>query len=82
MSIDIPKQDYSGSVKPITLGSGERAVTVGGDTAFPFYTFEGEMSNPPQIAIQVVDYAPDDWADACVEPYKDVLADPVAWALA
>jgi len=81
MSIEIPKQDYSGSVKPITLGSGERAVTVGGDTAFPFYTFEGEMPNPPKIAIQVVDYAPDDWADACVEPYKDVLADPVAWAL-
>lgn len=81
MSIEIPKQDYSGSVKPITLGSGERAVTVGGDTAFPFYTFEGEMPNPPKIAIQVLDYAPDDWADACVEPYKDVLADPVAWAL-
>jgi len=81
MSIEIPKQEYSGSVKPMTLGSGERAVTVGGDTAFPFYTFEGEMPNPPKIAIQVLDYAPDDWADACVEPYKDVLADPVAWAL-
>jgi CO dehydrogenase/acetyl-CoA synthase delta subunit len=81
MSIEIPKQEYSGSVKPMTLGSGERAVTVGGDTAFPFYTFEGEMPNPPKIAIQVLDYAPDDWADACVEPYRDVLADPVAWAL-
>jgi CO dehydrogenase/acetyl-CoA synthase delta subunit len=80
-SIEIPKQEYSGSVKPMTLGSGERAVTVGGDTAFPFYTFEGEMPNPPKIAIQVLDYAPDDWADACVEPYKDVLSDPVAWAL-
>jgi len=81
MSIEIPKQEYSGSVKPMTLGSGEGAVTVGGDTAFPFYTFEGEMPNPPKIAIQVMDYAPDDWADACVEPYRDVLADPVAWAL-
>jgi CO dehydrogenase/acetyl-CoA synthase delta subunit len=81
MSIEIPKQEYSGSVEPITLGSGERAVTVGGDTAYPFYTFEGEMPNPPKIAIQVMDHAPDDWADVCVEPYKDVLADPVAWAL-
>jgi CO dehydrogenase/acetyl-CoA synthase delta subunit len=80
MPVKITKQDYSGAVKPITIGSGVNKLTVGGETAFPFFTFEGVMPNPPRIAIQVLDYAPDDWADACVEPYKDVLADPVAWA--
>lgn len=80
MPIEIPKQEYTGSVKPMTIGSGARAFIAGGDTAFPFYTFEGEMPYPPKIGIQVVDYAPDDWADACVEPYKDVIANPVAWA--
>jgi len=62
------------------IGSGEKAFTVGGDTAYPFFTFEGKMPNAPKIGIQVLDYAPDDWAEACVEPYKDVLNDPVAWA--
>lgn len=80
MSIEIPKQEYSGSVKPMTIGSGEAAFTVGGEAVYPFCSFEGEMPNQPRIAVQVLDYAPDDWAEACVEPYKDVLADPVAWA--
>jgi len=80
MPVEIPKQKYSGSVKPMTIGSGETAFTVGGETAFPFCKFEGEMPNAPRIGIQILDYAPDDWAEACLEPYKDVIADPVAWA--
>ena len=81
MAIDIPRQRYSGNVKELTLGAGRDAVTVGGETTFPFYTFEGLMPNPPRIAIQVLDYVPEDWADACKEPYAEVLHDPVAWAL-
>ncbi len=80
MAIEISPQKYSGSVRPMAFGSGERAFTVGGDTAYPFFTFEGKMPNAPKIGIQVLDFAPDDWAEACVEPYKDVLNDPVAWA--
>ena len=80
MPVEIPKQDYTGSVEALTLGSGENAISVGGETAFPFCKFEGEMPNSPKIGIQVLDYAPDDWAETCTEPYKDVLADPVAWA--
>ncbi len=80
MAVKIPKEEYSGSVQSMTIGSGDQAFTIGGDTAYPFYTFEGEMPNPPKIGIQILDYAPDDWAAACVEPYKDVIADPVAWA--
>jgi acetyl-CoA decarbonylase/synthase complex subunit delta len=80
MAIEISPQKYAGSVRPMAFGSGERAFTVGGDTAFPFFTFEGKMPNAPKIGIQVLDFTPDDWADACVEPYKDVLNDPVAWA--
>ena len=80
MTIEVSKQQYSGSVKPLTIGSGDTAFTVGGETVFPFFTFEGEMPNQPRIAIQVLDFKPEDWAQACVEPYADVLDDPVAWA--
>jgi CO dehydrogenase/acetyl-CoA synthase delta subunit len=81
MTIDIPRQTYLGSVLTKTIGTGERAFTIGGDTSFPFCRFEGEMPNAPRIGIQVLDCAPQEWAAACVEPYKDVLDDPVAWAL-
>jgi len=80
MSFEMPRQNYSGSVKALTIGSGKAAVPVGGETAYPFYRFEGDMPNPPKIAIQILDCAPEDWADACLEPYRDVSSDPVAWA--
>ncbi|MCP4717640.1 MAG: acetyl-CoA decarbonylase/synthase complex subunit delta [Deltaproteobacteria bacterium] len=80
MPINIPGQTYTGSVGALTLGSGDTAFTVGGGTAYPFYTFEGDMPNQPRIGIQIMDCEPEDWAAACLEPYKDVVHDPVAWA--
>ncbi len=80
MPVEFPKQQYTGNIREINLGKGDKQLLVGGETAFPFYTFEGKMPHPPKIAIQVLDYTPDDWAEACVEPYRDVLGDPVAWA--
>ena len=40
MAFEIPKQDYSGEIKPTTLGVGDKAVTVGGENSYPFHTFE------------------------------------------
>ncbi|MBN2467196.1 MAG: acetyl-CoA decarbonylase/synthase complex subunit delta [Deltaproteobacteria bacterium] len=80
MTFKIPTQAYTGTIRPVTLERGKRRVTVGGETAYPFYGFEGEMPNAPKIAIQVPDFRPDDWPDACLKPYEDVLGDPAAWA--
>ncbi|MBW1768478.1 MAG: acetyl-CoA decarbonylase/synthase complex subunit delta [Deltaproteobacteria bacterium] len=80
MALEIPKVSYNGSIREIALDK-EGKVVVGGESAYPFCAFEGAIPREPKIAIQVLDYAPDDWAEACVEPYRDVLADPVAWAL-
>lgn len=80
MAFDIPKIDYSGKIREITLGTGDKAVIVGGSTSYPFYLFEGEMPHLPKIAMEVFDFQPDDWAEAVVEPFKDVMGDPVAWA--
>jgi len=81
VAFEIPKQDYSGAIKAVTLGAGDKAVTVGGESSYPFHTFEGEMPNPPKIAMEIWDKDPgDEWAEAAKEPFKDVLGDPVAWA--
>jgi CO dehydrogenase/acetyl-CoA synthase delta subunit len=80
MALTIAPQKYAGSVRPMVIGSGAKAFAAGGDTAYPFFTFEGKMPNTPRIGIQVPDCAPEDWAEACLEPYRDVLSDPVAWA--
>jgi len=80
MSFAIPKTAYTGKIKEVVLGKGPKALTVGGETSYPFHIFEGEMPHPPRIAIEVYDTPPDDWSEASLAPYKDVIADPVAWA--
>ncbi len=80
MGFEIVKETYAGSIKPITIGKGDKAMTVGGSTCFPFYLFEGDMPNKPKVAMEVWDMEPDDWPEAAKAPFKDVLADPAAWA--
>ena len=80
MTFTIPKAVYTGKIKEVVLGKGARAVTVGGETSYPFHLFEGEMPHAPRIAIEVYDVAPDNWAAAALSPYLDVINDPVAWA--
>ncbi|MBI4181293.1 MAG: acetyl-CoA decarbonylase/synthase complex subunit delta, partial [Chloroflexi bacterium] len=80
MAFDIPKISYSGKIKEITLGTGNKAVTVGGETSYPFYLFEGVMPRLPRIAMEVWDFSPPDWPKAALEPFAGVTDDPVAWA--
>ena len=80
MAFEIPKTAYSGKIREITLGSGDKAVTVGGETSYPFYLFEGEMPRLPRIAMEVWDMPPEDWPEAALEPFAGVTDDPVAWA--
>ena len=80
MALEIPKLKYTGKIQEVTIGKGERAITLGGETAFPFYLFEGEIPHPPRIAMEVHDSTPADWPEAATEPFRDVLSNPAAWA--
>jgi len=80
MAFEIPKTKYSGQIREITLGKGDKAVTVGGESCYPFYLFEGDMPHLPRIAMEVYDCPPEEWAPAALEPFAGVTGDPVAWA--
>lgn len=81
MAFQPTKQIYSGKIREVTLGVGDKAVTVGGKTAYSFHTFEGEMPNPPKVAMEIWDKDPSaDWSETAKAPFADVLGDPVAWA--
>ena len=80
MAFEVPKTAYSGKIRETKLGQGDKAVTIGGETAYPFYLFEGEMPNLPKIAMEVYDMPPEEWAEAAREPFSGVTDDPVAWA--
>jgi acetyl-CoA decarbonylase/synthase complex subunit delta len=80
LGLEIFKESYTGAIKEITLGKGDKAVTVGGETCYPFYTFEGDMPHKPVIAMEVWDIEPEEWPEAALSHFKDVLSDPAAWA--
>lgn len=81
MAFQPSKQVYSGKIREVTLGVGDKAVTVGGKTSYAFHSFEGEMPNPPKVAMEIWDKdVSAEWSETAKAPFKDVLSDPVAWA--
>ena len=81
MAFELPKINYSGKIREITLGKDSNVVTAGGENCYPFHLFEGLMPNLPRIAMEINDCAPDNWPNAVIEPFRDVAGDPVKWAL-
>jgi len=80
LAFEFFKESYTGNIREITLGKGDKAVTVGGESCYPFYQFEGAMPNKPKIAMEIWDMEPDEWPEAALSPFKDVVSDPAAWA--
>jgi acetyl-CoA decarbonylase/synthase complex subunit delta len=80
MALEIPLINYNGSIKVTPLGKRENSVTVGGETCYPFYLFEGKMPHLPRIAMEIWDTPPLDWPQTALEPFNGVTDDPLAWA--
>lgn len=79
MSFETPKIAYNGKIREISLGK-EGEVTVGGESCYPFYLFEGDMPRRAVIAMDVYDTKPDDWPESVLTPFADVVDDPASWA--
>jgi acetyl-CoA decarbonylase/synthase complex subunit delta len=80
MALEMPKQSYSGKIREVQLGAGDRGFKVGGAAVLPFHTFEGAIGHAPRVAMEVNDVAPAEWAAPLREALGAVVADPVAWA--
>ena len=89
MPIEIPKDNWPGTVRTVTIGAtaadgGSRTstVTVGGQKNLPFLHFETKAPNKPAVAIEIKDRRPDDWSSLLLEAWGDDVSDPVKWAKA
>lgn len=80
MAFEIPKIKYTGKIKEVSIGTGPKAITIGGESCFPFYLFEGDMPNKPKVAFEVWDHEPQEWQEWAIEPFRDVINNPAAWA--
>ena len=51
---------YSGKINAVTLGTGDKAIVIGGQNVLPFYTFDAAIENAPKIGVEISDAA-DQW---------------------
>ena len=51
---------YSGKINAVTLGTGDKAIVIGGQNVMPFYTFDAPIENAPKIGVEISDAA-DSW---------------------
>ena len=48
---------FNGKINAVTLGTGDKAIVIGGQNVLPFYTFDAPVENAPKIGIEVSDLA-------------------------
>ena len=48
---------YPGRIQAVTVGTGPRAITVGGQNVLPFYTFDGPIEHAPKVGVEISDAA-------------------------
>ena len=54
----VPKTaPFNGKINAVTLGTGDKAIVIGGQNVLPFYTFDAAIENAPKIGIEVSDLA-------------------------
>jgi len=89
VSVDIPKEKWTGKVREVTLGAtkeqgGTRThtVTIGGEAALPFLHHEGALPHRPALAIEVRDRKPEDWSPLLSKVWGEAMGDPGEWARA
>ncbi|MBO5891263.1 MAG: acetyl-CoA decarbonylase/synthase complex subunit delta [Oscillospiraceae bacterium] len=66
----VPKtQPYSGKINAVTLGTGDKAIVIGGQNVLPFYTFDAAIENAPKIGVEISDAAAEWTVPGLVEFY-------------
>ena len=48
---------FRGNINAVTLGTGDKAIVIGGQNVLPFYTFDAAIENAPKIGVEISDTA-------------------------
>ncbi|MDD3217965.1 MAG: acetyl-CoA decarbonylase/synthase complex subunit delta [Lachnospiraceae bacterium] len=48
-------QKFNASINTVEIGCGDKAIKLGGESVFPFYTFDGPIDNAPKVGVEISD---------------------------
>ena len=55
MSFAPKKQAFNAKINAVTLGTGDKAIVLGGQNVLPFYTFDASIENKPKVGAEITD---------------------------
>ena len=64
-------QKFNAKINAVTIGSGDKTVTIGGDCTFPFYSFDAESENCPKIGVEISDMGLENIVSEGIKAYYD-----------
>lgn len=87
MAVERIKEKWVNQINELIIGAtpqkgGRRScvVKVGGESTLPFLFQEGQMPNPPVVAMEIWDIEPVEWPDHLKRAIGDGIKDPILWA--
>lgn len=70
---------FNASINTLTIGTGDKAIKIGGENVLPFYTFDAPIENAPKVGIEITDGGMEAEPE-CVQKYYEGCASVVDMA--
>lgn len=64
-------QKFNAKIQSVTIGTGDKTMTLGGENVLPFYTFDGEIENAPKVGVEISDMAAETFAPSIKAYYGE-----------
>lgn len=61
---------FNASIKTVTIGTGDKAITLGGENVLPLYSFDAPIENAPKVGIEITDFGMENELE-CVKKYYE-----------
>ena len=75
MSFEPKTQAFNSSISSVTIGTGDKAVTLGGINVLPFYAFDAPITNAPKIGVEITDHGMAAYPQAGLQEFYAGCAD-------
>ena len=62
-------QKFNAAINTVEIGCGDKAIALGGECTFPFYTFDAELTNAPKVGVEITDMGLEGASAGIVEYY-------------
>ena len=53
-------EKFAAKINTVTIGNGDKAIALGGESVLPLYTFDGPIDNAPKVGVEITDLGVED----------------------